>query len=268
MIKKFMIIILLTFFMISAVSASDIDEVVIDNPVETQIQEFVEVNQIEIGEEITIDDIVEGDVVIEEDNIAPIKSNHEYNDSYIINSPEDYNEIENGQQQYNNTYVDSLIDETLENVSVSDLNNPILGSFHISNMLFVNEFICCMELDSSLEAIDFSEGLSKFKDEIDKFKVLTHDDLIFYNEYYHILTHDVEKNIVLSDDKLHTKFMFSIDNSIVGSADCFIYGISNSIFSNFNLLSLSCFQTFSNFVQIFININYYEHAFFPSKTIE
>ncbi len=266
MIKKFMIIILFAFFMISAVSASEINETAINDLAESQIHEFIEVNQIDIGEEITIDDIVEKDVVIGEENIAPMKSNYEYNDSYIINSHENYNEIENN--QYNNSYIDALINENLDNVTVLELNNSIVVPVYISDNMFMNHFISCMELNSIFETIDFGEGLSKFKDEIDKFKVLTHDDLIFYNEYYHILTHDVEKNIVLSDDKLHTKFMFSIDNSIVGSADCFIYGISNSIFSNFNLLSLSCFQTFSNFVQIFININYYEHAFFPSKTIE
>ena len=243
--------------MISAVSASEIDEAV--------FSDHAEVNQIDVGEEITVDDIVEDDVVIGEENIAPMKSNYEYNDSYIINSHENYNEIENN--QYNNSYIDALINETLDNVTVLELNNSIV-SVHIIDNIFLNHFIGCMELDSIFETIDFGEGLSKFKDEIDKFKVLTHDDLIFYNEYYHILTHDVEKNMLLSDDKLLTKFVFSIDNSIVGSADGFIYGISNSIFSNFNLFSLSCFQTFSNFVQIFININYYEHAFFPSKTIE
>lgn len=250
--------------MISAVSASEIEEVVINNPIETQIQEFVEVSEIGIGEEITIDDIVEENVVIEEENIAPIEPNLEYDDSYIINSPENYNDIENGQHQYN-TYIDAMINETLDNITVLELNNSIVVSVHIPDNLFLNEFYGYTEIDSIFETMNFSEGLSKFKEDIDKFKILTHDDLIFYNEYCHILTHDVEKNIVLSDDKLHTKFMFSIDNSIVGSVDSFIYSILNSNFLNFNSFSLSCFQTFSNFVQIFININYYESAFFQIK---
>ena len=74
MIKKFMIIILFAFFMISAVSASEINETAINDLAESQIHEFIEVNQIDIGEEITIDDIVEEDVVIEEENIAPMKN--------------------------------------------------------------------------------------------------------------------------------------------------------------------------------------------------
>ena len=90
---------------------------------------------------------------------------------------------------------------------------------------------------------------------------MTHEDLIFYNNYYNVLTSDVEKCIILSSDKLHTKFAFSIDNSVVGGADSFIYNILNSNFSNFNSFSLSFFQTFSNFAIIFINTNYYEYFF-------
>ena len=63
--------------MISAVSASEINETAINDLAESQIHEFIEVNQIDIGEEITIDDIVEKDVVIEEENIAPMKSNYD-----------------------------------------------------------------------------------------------------------------------------------------------------------------------------------------------
>ena len=58
MIKKFLIIILLAFFMISAVSASEIDEATFNNHAETQIQEFAEANQIGIVEEISTDDVI------------------------------------------------------------------------------------------------------------------------------------------------------------------------------------------------------------------
>ena len=251
--------------MISAVSASEIDEAAFSDHAEAKIQEFAEVNQIDVGEEITVDDIVEEDVVIGEDKSAPTKSNQEYNDSYIINVPESYNEIENN--QYNDTYIDALIYEALDDDANLDLNNSVI-SVHIFNDFFVKyEVINCMKLDSTFKHIDFTGNLSKFKDEIDKFKVLTHEDLIFYNNYYHVLTHDVKKSIILSNDKLHTKFAFSIDNSIVGSADALIYNFLNSTFSNFNSFSLSSFQTFSNSAIIFINTNYYE-SFFPSKTIE
>ena len=112
MIKKFLIIILLAFFMISAVSASEIDEATFNNHAETQIQEFAEANQIDIVEEISTDDIVEEDVVIHEDNSAPVKSNQvEYNDSNIIYNSENYNEIEN--YQYNESFK-VLINETQE----------------------------------------------------------------------------------------------------------------------------------------------------------
>ena len=258
--------------MISAVSASDINETVNSDNIEIQIQEFVEVNQFDL-EELKIDDVVENDVVSEEE-IAPIENNQEYSDSYVINEPENYNEIKN--YQYNNSYIEALLNETLNNDTGLDFNNYLIVSSHIFNDFLTDyEVFICMELDLCFKTIDFGENLSEFKQKIDKFKVLAHDDLIFYNNYYHILTHDVEKSIFLSNDKLHTKFAFSIDNSIVGSADGivgsaygFINTILNSNFLNFNLFSLSCFQTFSNFMQIFINFNYYKYGFFPSKTIE
>ncbi|WP_058738208.1 hypothetical protein [Methanobrevibacter millerae] len=257
MIKKFMIIILFAFFMISAVSASEIDEAVFSDHAEVKIQEFAKVNQIDVGEEITVDDIVEDDVVIGEDNHAPTKYNQEYNDC-IINNPESYNEIENN--QYNYTNIKALIVETWDNDTNLDLHDSIV-SVHIFNDFLDNfEVICCMKLDSSFKIIHFSHDLSNFKNEINKFKVLTHEDLIFYNNYYNVLTSDVEKCIISSSDKLHTKFAFSIDNSVVGGADSFIYNILNSNFSNFNSFSLSFFQTFSNFAIIF-NTNYYEYFF-------
>ena len=234
MIKKLMIIAILAFFMISAVSASDIDESVNIDNAEIQIQEFVEVNQLDL-EELKMDDVVENGV-ISEDYIAPVENNQEYIDSYIINEPENYNEIEN--YQYNNTYIESLINEALDNDTRLNLNS--IGLVHIFKDFFTDyEVFICMELDISFKTIDFGESLSEFKHKIDKFKALIHDDLIFYNGYCHILTHDVEKSIVLSNDKLHTKFVFSINNCIVGSADRFIYNILNPNFSNFNLFSLS-----------------------------
>ena len=218
MIKKFMMIIILTLFLTSAVSASDVDQLVnIDNS-EIQIQESVEVDQLDL-EEFEVDDVVENDVV-SEDELTPINCNQVYDNSYIINELENFNEI--------------------EHVCIEVLKNEILNS----------------NTD-----LDFNSNLSKFEG-IDKFKILTHDDLIFYNDYCHILTHAVDKNIIVSTDKLHTKFAFSIDNLIVGSANAFIYTIFNPNFSNFYLLSFSTFQTFSDFVQIFMNINYYEYILF------
>ena len=211
-------IIILTLFLTSAVSASDVDQLVnIDNS-EIQIQESVEVDQLDL-EEFEVDDVVENDVV-SEDELTPINCNQVYDNSYIINELENFNEI--------------------EHVCIEVLKNEILNS----------------NTD-----LDFNSNLSKFEG-IDKFKILTHDDLIFYNDYCHILTHAVDKNIIVSTDKLHTKFAFSIDNLIVGSANAFIYTIFNPNFSNFYLLSLSTFQTFSDFFQIFMNINYYEYILF------
>ena len=94
-----MIIAILAFFMISAVSASDIDESVNIDNAEIQIQEFVEVNQLDL-EELKMDDVVENNV-ISEDYIAPVENNQEYIDSYIINNPENYNEIKNYQYNIN-----------------------------------------------------------------------------------------------------------------------------------------------------------------------
>ena len=245
--------------MISAVSASEVEEAVdINSNAEAKIHEFVEVNQPDLGE-IETDDIVVNDVITEE---APTtKYNQEYNDSNIINNePQNYNEIEN--YQYNGTYIESVINETLNYDTDLDLNKSIV-SFYIFNNLFNDNDVNIMKMDFNFKVLNFTSTLSKFK-EINKFKVLTHEDLIFYNNYYHILTHGVEKNMILSD-KLHTKFAFSIDNSIVGSANDVMYHILNSYFSNFNLFSLSCFQTFSNFVQIFIKINSNEYSFFLLK---
>lgn len=77
--KKFMILIILTLFMLPAVSASDIDETVnIDNG-EIQVQEFsqneiiefVEVDQIDF-EEFQLDDIVVKDVIGEDEPLQLI----------------------------------------------------------------------------------------------------------------------------------------------------------------------------------------------------
>ncbi len=262
-----MIIVVLTLSLISAVSAVDVDEAVntdnseiqIPEVGENQIYEFVEVNQLDF-EEFEIDDIVENDV-ISEDEFTPINYNQEYNDSYIITDTKNLNEIEN--HQYNNTYIESLINETLSNNTNLDLNNSIIVSFNfIYNDFFFkeHEIFIYMNIDSSHKTLDFASNLSKH-DDIDKFKILTHEDLIFYNFYCNFLTHDVDKNIFISNDKLHSKFVFSIDNSIVDSTGSFIYYILNPNFSNIFLVSLPYFQTFSNFVQIFIDINYYELAF-------
>ena len=100
-----------------------------------------------------------------------------------------------------------MINETFDNDMGNDLNTSIVFHVYTFNYFFNDlEVFISMKLDLNFETIDFSYNLSKFK-EIDKFKVLTHEDLIFYNNYYNILTHDVEK-IILSIDKLHSKFVF------------------------------------------------------------
>lgn len=232
---KFKIVIVLLLFMISAVSASENNEIVdIDNS-EILIEEFIEVNDLDFNE-FENDDIVENDV-IGEDEITPNCYNQEYNHSYLINEPENYYEIENF--QYDN-YIESLINETLNYDSVLDLNNshfpPISNYFFNDEMFYIN---------FNSNNIDFS-FLSTFKG-IDKL-ILAHEDFIFYNDYCYILTHDVDKNIILSNDKLNTKFAFSINNSIMASGNCFLINFLNS--NSFN-----CLQTFSNFVLIFVNIN-------------
>ena len=108
--------------------------------------------------------------------------------------------------QYNESFK-VLINETFDNDMGNDLNTSIVFHVYTFNYFFNDlEVFISMKLDLNFETIDFSYNLSKFK-EIDKFKVLTHEDLIFYNNYYNILTHDVEK-IILSIDKLHSKFVF------------------------------------------------------------
>ncbi len=246
-----MMIIILTLLMISAAHASDVDDSVnIDND-EISIIDFIEVDNHDF-EELKEDDVVENNIISEDEN-APVKSNQEYNDSYIINNPKNYHKIEN--YQYNC----SFINETLDNDTDLEFNNiSITISVHIFNNFFNNhEVFICMNLDSSFKTMDFCHNLSKFK-QIDKFQVLTHDDLIFYNDYYNSLTHDVDINMLISSDKLHTGYAFSINHSIICSHSNSIYNILSSNFSSF--------QIFSNFDQIFI-INYNE-AFFPSKTIE
>ena len=257
--------------MLPAVSASDIDETVnIDNG-EIQVQEFsqneiiefVEVDQIDF-EEFQLDDIVVKDV-IGEDEPAPINHDQTYNDSYIIKGPENLNEIEN--HQYNNTYIETLINETLSNDKNLDLNNSVIPSFnYIFNDFKEYEIFIYLNFDLNHKIIGFASYLSQF-DGIDKFKILAHEDLIYHNDFCNFMTHDVNQNIVMSNDKLHTGFAFSIDNSIVGSAASFKYEILNPNFLNFKLFLLPFFQTFSDFMQVFIDINYYELVF-PSKTIE
>ena len=98
-----------------------------------------------------------------------------------------------------------------------------------------------------LKNMEFSFGfasyLSQF-DGIDKFKILAHEDLIYHNDFCNFITHEVDQNIVMSNDKLHTGFVFSIDNSIEGNAASFIHEILNSNFLNFKLFLLPFFKHF------------------------
>ncbi|MBQ9025575.1 MAG: hypothetical protein IJ104_04250 [Methanobrevibacter sp.] len=240
MIRKFLIIIVLTLFMVSVAYASDVDDdsVNMDNE-EIQILDFIEVNKLDF-EESNLEDVVDNNI-ISEDEIAPVKSNQEYNDSYIIDESKNYHKIENYQHNC------SFINETLDNDTDLEFNNiTITVSIHIFNNFFSkHDVFICMNLDSSFKTMDFSHNLSKFK-QIDKFNVLTYD-LIFYNDYCNFLIHDVDVDMLISSDKLHTDYAFSIDNSIIGSNSNSIYNILSSNFSSF--------QTFSNFDQIFI-INY------------
>ena len=212
--------------MLPAVSASDIDETVnIDNG-EIQVQEFsqneiiefVEVEQIDF-EEFRLDDIVVKDV-IGEDEPAPINHDQTYNDSYIIKGPENLNEIEN--HQYNNTYIETLINETLSNDTNLDLNNSLIPSFnYIFNDFKEYGIFIYLNFDLSHKTIGFASYLSQF-DGIDKFKILAHEDLIYHNDFCN----------------------FIIDNSIEGNAASFIHEILNSNFLNFKLFLLPFFKHF------------------------
>lgn len=72
--------------------------------------------------------------------------------------------------------------------------------------------------------------------EFKKSDILIHDILAFYNNYCHVLTHAVNKDVVLSKDKLNSKFAYCIDNSIVGISN----DLSNTVLnSNFSILSFT-----------------------------
>ncbi len=249
-------IIILTLFMLQAVSASDIDESVNIEISDIGIDEITEVY--EIGEtsfscddyadetdEIIYSPIDDVDEVDDSIDIMDEFSNQEYNNSYIIETYEKSFDVKSSRHQYNNTYIKELLDDSLNNISFSNLNGTAIESYHFYGDFLSNyEVSIWMKFESILQSSEYEGCEFKF-DIFEEHDIFTHDFLIFYNHYCHILTHDLNKNVILCNDKLNSRFVFCIDNSILGNANNLYY--NNLYFTkiNFKLLSFSLSNYFS-----------------------
>ena len=178
-------------FMVSAVSASDIGE-----EVNIEINSDV-VNEVIEVEEVIVDEIIE---VEEVDNMlstsiddadetvdSMVEDNHQvYNYTEISESYEKSFGVENSENQYNNTYIEEILHDSLDNSPHSNLTHATIGSYHITYH-FINDYeiLCCMNLDF----IDAYDSECEFKiDEFEGHDFITHEILIFYNNYCHVLT--------------------------------------------------------------------------------
>lgn len=236
-------------FMVSAVSASDIGEAVnieINNDIVDEVIEVEEVIVEDIieAEEVIVDEIIEVEEVddtlstsiddADETIDSMVEDNHQvYNYTEISESYEKSFGVENSENQYNNTYIEEILHESLYNSSNSNLTHATIESYHIAYH-FINDYevLSCMKLDS-IDAYDLSECEFKF-DVFEGHDFITHEILIFYNNYCHVLTHAVNKNIILCDDKLNSGFVFCIDNSVLGSAS---NTYNNGIYSNLSFIN-------------------------------
>ena len=150
----------------------------------------------------------------------------------------------------------------------SDLNVTTPTSIHM-DFDFNSEFevLICIKLGYIFESYDFGRCVFKVY-EFKKSDILTHDILAFYNNYCHVLTHAVNKDIILSNEKLNSEFAYCIDNSIVGISN----DLSNTVLnSNFSILSFTycifLINSHSNtFSQYLTNDDVY--VFFHNLTIK
>ena len=230
---KFLIIIALSLFMIQAVSASDdvvsapnnevVNDVSHDVVSDVVVEEISEV----YGDEA--DDSICDDILYVVEDSYP----QDYNNSdIIIYSYEKSFEIENSENQYNNTYIEEILVDSLN--SPDDLNYTGYISCHkVDNFLSDGDISIRMISEFDFETYDLSRCELKF-DEFNPYDLLLHDILIFINHNAHVLVHAVNKDISFCNDKLNSKFVFCIDNSIVGSAN-----ISNLLVISFSPQSFS-----------------------------
>ena len=237
---KFMIIIL-TLFMLQAVSASDIDESVNIEINDDCVGEIIEVD---VGEtSFSSDDDETVDIpfspIDEVDDSIDLMDEYyhqEYNNSYIIETYEKSFEAESSEHQYINTHVKEVLGDSLDNNFFSNLSGTAIESYHLSgNFLSNYEVSIWMKFESSLQSSEYEGRAFKF-DIFEGYDIFTHDFLIFHNNYCNVLTHVVNKNVILCNDKLNSRFVFCIDNSILGNANNLHY--NNPYFTTINFTSL------------------------------
>lgn len=264
-IKIKIMIIIFTLFMLQAVSASDIDESVNIEINDISVDEIIEVY--EVGEtsfssegddnetvEALYSPIYDVDEVEDSIDLMDEFSHQEYNNSHIIETYEKSFEVKSDKHQYNNTYIKELLDHSLDNISFLNSNGTVIESYHLySNFLSNNELSIWMKFESTLQSSEYEECEFKF-DIFEEYNIFTHDFLIFYNHYCHILTHAVNENVILSNDKLNSRFVFCIDNSILGKANNLYY--TNPYFTPINFKSLS-----------FLPSNYFLYNFYLNESV-
>lgn len=264
---KYMIMIVLAIFMIQAVSASGINETVNTDMHEIIIDEVTieETTQITTINERSMDDIDECENTfnkVTSEYIRPESNNSN------INSFEKSFEVEISSNHYDKTYFDYVLNDSLSIDLDSDLNVTTPTSIYM-DFDFNNEFevLICIKLGYIFESYDLDRCVFKFY-EFKKFNILIHDILAFYNNFCHVLTHAVNKDIILSNDKLNSEFAYCIDNSIVGFANDLSKNVSNSYFSILSFTSrIFLINSYSNiFSQYFSNNGVY--VFFHNLTIK
>ena len=264
---KYMIMIVLAIFIIQAVSASGINETVNADMHEIIIDEVTieETTQITTINERSMDDIDECENTF---NKVTSEYIHPESNNSNINSFEKSFEVEISSNHYDETYFDYVLNDSLSIDLDSDLNVTTPTSIYM-DFDFNNEFevLICIKLGYIFESYDFGRCVFKVY-EFKKSDILIHDILAFYNNYCHVLTHAVNKDVVLSKDKLNSKFAYCIDNSIVGIANDLSKNVSNSYFSILSFTSrIFLINSYSNiFSQYFSNNDVY--VFFHNLTIK
>ena len=264
---KYMIMIVLAIFMIQAVSASGINETVNADMHEIIIDEVTieETTQITNINERSMDDIDECENTF---NKVTSEYIHPESNNSNINSFEKSFEVEISSNHYDETYFDHVLNDSLSIDLDSDLNVTTPTSIYM-DFDFNNEFevLICIKLGYIFESYDLDRCVFKVY-EFKKSNILTHDILAFYNNYCHVLTHAVNKDIILSNDKLNSEFAYCIDNSIVGIANDLSKNVSNSYFSILSFTSrIFLINSYSNiFSQYFSNNDVY--VFFHNLTIK
>ncbi len=260
--------------MLQVVSACDINESVNIEINDVCVDEIIEVY--EVGERLFSsnegsderDETLYSPIGIDEVNdsidLMDESSHQEYNNSFIIETYEKSFEVKKHELQYNNAYIKELLDDSLDNISFSNLSGTVIESYHLYSYFLSNyEVPIWIKFESSLQSSEYKRCEFKF-DIFEEYDIFTHDFLIFYNHYCHILTHAVNQNVILCNDKLNSRFVFCIDNSILGNANNLYYTnpYFTTIYLKFHSFLLSNYFLYNFYLNesVYIFFSYFKQS--------